>query len=152
MAQKDLSPPARFMSELRDVLDEPFGLVLPEAVVETAGRRAFAASLTPTEAAIRIVHEHARLVSQHLVDEDATASDLNELIIATRIDDAAGLAKAMDRDILDLLPDLGDFVRQPCFSDEFREMVANIATWHGIPEHRWNAPDGQALGLRVASA
>ncbi len=66
-----------------------------------------------------------------------------EFLAASRIDECAGLATGTGHDLLEFLPDLQDFVRQPCFSDEFRDMVANVATWHGIPEHRWHAPDSR---------
>lgn len=136
MAQKDVTPPTRYIQVVRDLLDDPFGLSLPFAVFETAARRAFAAGLGPEEAAIRLCHDHARLVAQSWIEDGVMASDLAEVVISARIDESAKLASQAEEDLLDLLPDLPDFVCQPCFSDEFRVMVANIATWHGIPAHR----------------
>ena len=141
MGQIDPTPSASYSAALKAILDDRLILSLPAAVLETAAKRAFAAGLSPCEAAIRICHEHARLVSRNLIEQELIASDLAELTIASRIDECAELAHSMEQDIVDLLPDLSDLVQQPCFSDEFRRMVSNIATWHGIPEHRWNTAD-----------
>ncbi|EYD76418.1 hypothetical protein Rumeso_01976 [Rubellimicrobium mesophilum DSM 19309] len=103
--------------------------------------KTFAAGLEPREAAVRLCHDHSRLLSRQWVEENLTASELAEFAIASRISECANLAREIGRDLLDLLPDLPDFVRQPCFSDEFRDMVADIAAWHGIPEHRWTSPE-----------
>ena len=45
------------------------------------------------------------------------------------------------RDLHAVLPDLEDLVRQPCFSGEFREMVANTVSWDEMIEERWAASD-----------
>ena len=152
MAQKDTSPAARYIFEVQALLDHPLDLSLPDAVLEVAAQRAFAAGISPEEAAIRICHEHAKLVSQVWVEEGSQASDLAEFVVSCRIDESAKLAVQTGLSLPDLLPDLADYLRQPCFSDALRDMVANVTTWHGIPEHRWDVPDGQAAGLRRASA
>ena len=152
MAQINTSPPARYTDIIGEIQDRPLGLTLPSDVLGAAARRTYAAGLTSTEAAIRICHEHDRRLSPQLVEENRTASDLTELMLANRLEEIAALARKIGQDILQLLPDLPDLVRQPCFSDEFREMVAKVATWHGLPEHRWNVPDGHARGLRAVNA
>jgi hypothetical protein len=116
-------------------------LSLPEEVLTFAARKAFARGLEPREAAVLICHEHNQRLCQQMVERDEMASDLVEFAIASRIDECGNLAGEMDQDLLDLLPDLPAFVRQPCFSDEFRDMVLHIATWHGVPEHRWSAAE-----------
>ena len=80
------------------------------------------------------------------------AGDLAEFVVANRIDKSAKLVNGTDREILELLPDLREFERQPCFTDEFREMVANISSWNGLPEHRWSAPDGPSRSGRRVTA
>lgn len=148
MGQKDTSPPSSYSAAVRSLLDHPLALRFPEDVLAVATARTFAAGLTPTEAAIRLCHEHSRLMGRHLVDSNRMATGLAEFAIASRIDECAGLATGTGQDLLEILPDLQDFVRQPCFSDEFRDMVANVATWHGIPEHRWHAPDSRGAPVR----
>ena len=91
-------------------------------------------------------------MGRHLLDSDQMATGLAEFAIASRIDECAGLATGTGRDLLEILPDLQDFVRQPCFSDEFRDMVASIATWHGILQHRWHALDSRGAPARRVSA
>jgi hypothetical protein len=113
-------------------------LTLPVEVLYHAARRTFARGFESREAALLICHEHSRRLCSHLVEQSEMTSNLVELVIANRIDGCAELAGQMDHDVTDLLPDLPYFVRQPCFSPELRDMVAEIAAWHGIPEHRWN--------------
>ena len=138
MGQKDTSPAARFVFKVQALLDHPLGLALPDAVLDAAARRAFEVGVTPEEAAIRICHEHARLMSRGWVEKDRMATDLAEFVIANRIDECAKLALQTGLSLLDLLPELPDFVQQPCFSAEFREMMGNIAVWHGLPEPCWH--------------
>lgn len=152
MGQRDPSPPTNYVHDVERLLDAPLVLSLPTEVLDFATRKAFARGLEPREAAVLICHQHSRRLCQRLLDDHEPASDLVELAIANRIDGCAELASQMDHDLLDLLPDLPYFLRQPCFSNEFRDMVANIATWHGIPEHRWSAPDLQGDPSDWASA
>ena len=152
MGQRDPSPPNHYIRDIARLLDESLALTLPDSVLTVAVRNASARGLEPREAAIQICHDHSRRLCRHLIEQGDVATDLVEFAIASRIDECAGLAEEMDQDLLDLLPDLPYFVRQPCFSDEFREMVAHIATWHGVPEHRWSVSDVQAgLGRRATA-
>ena len=144
MAQNDTSPAARFIFKVQALLDHPLGLNLPDAVLDAAARHAFEAGVTPEEAAIRICYEHARLVSRAWVKEGRSASDLAEFVISGRIEESAKLALRTGMPLLDLLPELPDYVQQPCFSEEFRGMIADIATAHGSPEHRWSKLDVSA--------
>lgn len=152
MAQKDSSPAARYIFEVQALLDHPLGLTLPDTVIEVAARRAFAAGVAPEEAAIRICHEHAELVSRTWVEEGNMATDLAEFVISCRIDECARLAGQAGLSLPDLLPDLPTYLMQSCFSDELRDLVANVTTWHGISEHLWGAPDSGAVTPRRASA
>ena len=151
MGQSDTSPTPSYTEAVRSLLDHPLVLRFPKDVLDVATARTFAAGLTPTEAAIRLCHEHSKLVGRQLVESDLMATGLAEFAIASRIDECAGLATGTGQDLLEILPDLQDFVRQPCFSDEFRDIVVNIATWHGIPEHRWHALDSHAVSGRRLS-
>jgi hypothetical protein len=130
-----------YVRAVEALLDQPMALTLPGEVLDYAARRTFARGLEPREAAILICHEHSRRLGRQLVEQGKLASDLVELLIANRIDGCAELARQMDHDLLDLLPDLPYFVRQACFSPEFRDMVADISAWHGIPEQRWMVPE-----------
>jgi hypothetical protein len=141
MGQKDCSPPPRYLREVRQLLDDYMALWLPTDLLEPALAKAFVVGLDPREAAVHICHEHSRRLCRQMIERSDTASDLVEFAIASRIDECGNLAGEMDQDLLDLLPDLPAFVRQPCFSEEFRDMVLHIATWHGIPEHRWSAAE-----------
>ena len=152
MAQNDTSPAARFIFKVQALLDHPFGLALPDAVLDAAARHAFEAGVTPEEAAIRICHEHARLVSRTWVEEGRSASDLAEFVISGRIEESAKLALRTGMPILELLPELQDYVQQPCFSEEFRGIIADIATSHGSPEHHWGMLDVGAGVPRDVSA
>ena len=151
MAQRDTAPTRNYTLAVRSLLDHPLALRLPEDVLDFATTRTFAAGLTPTEAAIRLCHEHSKLVGRQLVERDQMANGRAEFAIASRIDECAGLATGTGQDLFEILPDLQDLVRQPCFSDEFRDMVLNIAIWHGIPQHRWHAPDSYAVPVRQPS-
>jgi len=144
MGQRDISPPTPYIDDVEALLDEALALTLPEDALQHAVRRTFAKGFDPREAAVLICHEHSRRLGRHLVEQGERASDLVELAIAHRIDGCAELAGQMNHDVMDLLPDLPNFVRQACFSNEFRDMVTHIATWHGIPTHRWSAPDAHA--------
>ena len=141
MGQKDRTPPSRYLRDVRQLLDDHLALWLPADLLEPALASAFMRGLEPREAAVQICHEHSLRLCRQLLDQSDMASDLVEFAIASRIDECGNLAGEMDHDLLDLLPDLPAFVRQPCFSDEFRDMVLHIATWHGIPEHRWSAAE-----------
>ncbi len=143
MGQRDPSPPSQYLREVETLLDQPLALSLPQSALEFATNKAFGRGLEPREAAVLICHDHSRRLCQRLVDDGEAASDLVEFAIANRIDGCAELAGALDQDLLDLLPDLPELVAQPCFSPEFREMVATIATWHGIPDHCWSLPEAQ---------
>jgi hypothetical protein len=150
MGQRDTSPPTHYVLDVEALLDEVLALTLPTHVLDFAARMAFSRGLQPREAAVRICHDHSRRLCQQLVDENEPASDFVELAVAHRIDGSAELASAMEQDLLDILPDLPDLIRQPCFSAEFRDTVAHIATWHAIPEHRWSASDAHAEVVRGA--
>jgi hypothetical protein len=152
MGQKDHSAPTPYVRDVQELLDEPLALWLPEDVLAFAAGKAFARGLEPGEAALLIGHEHSRRLARQLVEDGKRASDLVEFAIATRIDGCAELARKMDHELLDLLPDLPYFVRQPRFSDEFRDLVARIATSHGIPDHRWSVPEGRANTAGRATA
>jgi hypothetical protein len=152
MGQRDSSPPTLYTLDVQKLLEDTLALSLPESALAFAAQRAFARGIEPREAAVLICHDHSRRLGQQLLDDNEPVSDLVEFAIANRIDGCADLASAMDQDLLDLLPDLPDLVRQPCFSGEFRDMVAHILTWHGIPEHRWSAPEVEADMICSASA
>ena len=141
MGQRDQTAPIHYIRDVERLLNEPMALSLPEDVLAFATKKAFRRGLEPREAAVLICHEHSRRFCRHLVEESQMASNLVEFAIANRIDGCAALAGQMDHDVMDLLPDLPYFVRQTCFSHEFRDMVAHIAIWHGIPEQRWNVPE-----------
>ncbi len=151
MGQRDPSPPTQYIRDVKHHLDDLLAFALPEEVLEQAAGKAFAAGLEPCEAAIHLCDDHSWLLSRQWVEANQMASELAEFSIASRISECANLAREMDQDLLDLLPDLPDLVGQPCFSDGFRDTVAHIATWHGIPEHRWSAPEVQVgVAGRVA--
>ena len=139
MGQKDPSPPLFYGQDVQRILDRSLALSLPDDVLEHAAKVAFARGLETREAAILICHEHGQRLCRQLVEQSERASDLVELVIASRIDECANLASELQQDLLDLLPDLPEFVQQPCFSDEFRDIVAQIAIQHRIPEHHWSA-------------
>ena len=141
MGQRDPSPPTRYIHDAQTRLQDLLAFSLPEDVLAFAAGKVFAAGLEPREAAIQICDDHSWLLSRQWVEANQTASELAEFAIATRISECANLAREMKQDLLDLLPDLPDLVRQPCFSAEFRDLVAHIATWHGIPEHRWSGQE-----------
>lgn len=141
MGQRDQTAPLGYVRDVERLLDEPMALSLPEDVLAIATKKAFMRGLEPREAAVLICHEHSRRLSRQFIKQSEMASDLVELVIANRIDGCAALAGQMDHDVMDLLPDLPYFVRQPCFSHEFRDMVAHIGIWHGIPEQRWAVPE-----------
>ena len=143
MGQRDASTPSHYMRDVEMLLDQPLALSLPQSALEFATSKAFARGLEPREAAVLICHDHSRRVCQRLVDDGEAASDLVEFAVANRIDGCAELAGSMDQDLLDLLPDLPELVSQPCFSREFREMVATVASWHGIPDHRWSVTEAR---------
>ncbi len=152
MGQRDPSPPTLYTLDVQKLLEDTMALSLPESALAFAAQKAFARGLEPREAAILICYDHSRRLGQQLVEADELASDLVEFAIANRIDASAELAGAMDQELLDLLPDLPDLVRQPCFSDEFRDVVAHIVTWHGIPDHRWSVPELEADMIGGATA
>lgn len=139
MGQNDTSPPERYTHNVREILEEPLGLSLPPEVLGAAAVRTYAAGLTSTEAAIRICHEHGRLETRRLVDEGRKATALAELALAHRLEEIAALARGIGQNPLQVLPDLPDLVREPCFSIEFRDMVARIARWRVRPDHGWRA-------------
>ena len=141
MGQQDQTAPKQYVRDVEALLDQPMALTLPAEILYYAARRTFARGFEPREAVILICHEHSRRLGRHFVEQSEMASDFVELVIANRIDGCAELASQMDHDVMDLLPDLPYFVRQPCFSPEFRDMVAEIAAWRGIPEHRWSVPE-----------
>ncbi len=152
MGQRDTFPPTRYVHEVRTHFDDLLASSLPEEVLAFAAGKAHAAGLEPREAAIHICDDHSWLLARQWVEANQMASELAEFAIASRISECANLARAMEQDVLDLLPDLPDLMRQPCFSDAFREMVADIAAWHGLPEHRWTAPIGQEGSARRLTA
>jgi hypothetical protein len=141
MGQADRSPPQKYVKDVKHLLDRLLAPCVPSDLLDPALAKAFSRGMAPREAAVQICHDHSRRFCQRMVEQSDMVSDLVEFAIASRIDECGNLAAEMEQDLLDLLPDLPEFVRQPCFSDEFRDMILHIATWHGIPEHRWAAAE-----------
>jgi hypothetical protein len=69
------------------------------------------------------------------------ASELAEMVIADRIYESRKLLARSGRDIHTILPDLSGLVQQPCFSSDFREMVANTVGWDEMIEERSASSD-----------
>ena len=146
MSDSQGSAPSTFWGE--DVLTEMReGRSAVEAVAEITGKN-------PGRGRRQHTAFNVQGGTGHLVGAESIpvcgAAETNQAIfaIASRIDECAGLATGTGQDLLEVLPDLLDLVRQPCFSDKFRDMVVNIAARHGIPEHRWHAPDSYAVPFR----
>ncbi len=141
MAHSDLSRGTAFRRAVLDVLEDTLGLVVPEPVLDTWLRRVLSEGRTPVEAAVLICHAQAQLVVESWVESNLKASELAEMVIADRIYESRKLLTRIGRDLHEVLPDLEALVRQPCFSDEFREMVANTASWDEMIEERWASSD-----------
>ncbi|HVG48753.1 MAG TPA: hypothetical protein VM899_11530 [Rubellimicrobium sp.] len=142
MAHSDLlSRGAAFRRAVLDVLEDTLGLAVPEPVVETWLRRILAEERTPIEAAVLICHAQNQLVAESWVEAGLMASELGEMVIADRIYESRRLLTRTGRDLHTVLPDLADLVRQSCFSDEFRDMVANTVSWDELIEERWASSD-----------
>ena len=142
MAQSDL--PARgavFRRAVLDVLEDTLGLAVPEPVLDTWLRRVLAERRTPIEAAVLICHAQNQLVAESWVEAGLMASDLAEMVIADRIYESRKLLARSGRELDQVLPDLAGLVRQPCFSAEFRDMVANTASWDEMLEERWTSSE-----------
>jgi hypothetical protein len=142
MAQSDLSSRgAAFRRAVPDVLEDTLGLAVPEPVLDTWLRRVLAEGRTPIEAAFLICHAQNQLVAEFWVEAGLKASELGEMVITDRIYESRRLLARSGRGLHEVLPDLADLVRQPCFSDEFREMVANTVSWDEIIAERGASSD-----------
>lgn len=141
MALSNLSRGAAFRRAVLDVLEHPLGLAVPEPILDAWLRRALAERRTPIEAAILICHAQSQLVAESWVEAGLMASELAEMVIGDRIYESRKLLTRSGRDLHKVLPDLACLVRQPCFSGEFREMVANTVSWGDMIEERWASSD-----------
>jgi hypothetical protein len=141
MANRLPSQPSAFRLAILDVLEGVLGLSVPEPVLDTWIRLALAEEQTPIEAAVLICHAQNELVVESWVEAGMMASELAEMAIADRIYESRKILARSGRDLHAVLPDLEDLVRQPCFSGEFREMVANTVSWDEMIEERWAASD-----------
>lgn len=134
----DLSPKgAAFRGAVLDVLEDSLGLSVPEPVLDTWLRRVLAEGRTPIEAAVLICFAQTQLVAESWVEAGLMASELAEMVIADRIYESRKLLARSGRNLLTVLPDLAVLVGQPCFSAEFRAMVATTASWNEMVEERW---------------
>ena len=141
MAHSDLSRTAAFRRAVLDVLEDPLGLTVPEPVLDTWLRRVLAEGRTPITAAVQICHAQHQLVAESWVEAGLMASELAEMVIADRIYESRKMLARSGRDLQEILPDLDALVGQPCFSEEFREMVANTVNWDTMIEERWASSD-----------
>ncbi len=142
MAHSDLSSrAAAFRRAVLDVLEDTLSLAVPEPVLNTWLRRAPAEGRTPIETAVLICHGQNQLVAESWVEAGLMASELGEMVIADRIYESRKLLARSGRELDQVLPDLADLVRQPCFSAEFRAMVANTASWNEMLEERWSSSE-----------
>ena len=117
------------------------GLAVPEPVLDTWLRRVVAEERTPIEAAVLICHAQTQLVAESWVESGLLASELAEMVIADRIYESSKLLIRSGRHLHEILPDLASLVQQPCFSREFREMVANTVNWDEMIEKRCASSD-----------
>jgi len=142
MAHKDLSSrAAAFRRAVLDVLEDVLGLAVPEPVLDAWLRRALPDGRSPIETAVLICHGQNQLVAESWVEAGLMASDLAEMVIADRIYESRKLLARSGRELDQVLPDLAGFVRQPCFSAEFRDMVANTVNWDEMIAERWTASE-----------
>ncbi len=141
MAYSDLSRGEAFRRNVLDTLEHRLGLAVPEPVLDAWLRRVLIEGRTPIEAAILICHAQTQLTAESWVESDLQASELAEMVIADRVYESRKLLAGSNRDIHAILPDLASLVQQPCFSDGFREMVANTVSWDDLVEERCASSD-----------
>lgn len=136
MARNHLAREAAFRQAVLDTLEDRVGLAVPEPVLDASIRRALAEGRTPIEAAMLICHAQNQLVAEAWVEAGLSASELAEMIIADRIYECRVLLARSGRRISEVLPDLPELVARPCFSRDFRAMVANTVSWEDMVEAR----------------
>lgn len=141
MAQGDPARRTAFRQVVLDTLEDRLGLAVPEPVLETWIRRARAEGRTPIEAAVLICHAQNQLVAEAWVEAGLMASELAEMMVADRIYESRKILARSGRSISEVLPDLPELVAQPCFSRDFRAMVANTVSWDEMIEARSAAPE-----------
>ena len=151
MGHRVLSDRAAFRRTTMDLLEDHLSLVVPDAVLDAWLPGAMAEGRSPAEAAVLICHSQNQLVAESWVESDLVASELAEMEIADRIYESRKLLARHGGDAQEVMSDLAEFVRQPCFSDEFRQMVANTLSWHEMVESRVASADDQS-SLKPPSA
>ena len=130
-----------FRRVVMDLLEDHLSLVVPDPVLDAWLPRAAIEGRTPAEAAVLICHAQSQLAAESWVESNLMASELAEMVIADRIYESRKLLAKRGRDLQEVLSDLAGLVRQPCFSDEFREMVANTENWHDMVGSRAASSD-----------
>ena len=151
MGHRVLSDRAAFRRTTMDLLEDHLSLVVPDAVLDAWLPGAMAEGRSPAEAAVLICHSQNQLVAESWVESDLMASELAEMQIADRIYESRKLLARHGGDPQEVMSDLAGFVRQPCFSDEFRQMIANTLSWHEMVESRVPSADDQS-SLKPPSA
>lgn len=141
MTASALSQKAAYRTAVMDILEGTLSMIVPETVLDTWLRRTFAERRTPIEAAVLICQAQSQLVAEAWVEAGLRASELAEMVIADRIYECRRILERSGRDLRRVLPDLDALVSQPCFSDEFREMVANTVPWDEMIEARLSSSD-----------
>jgi hypothetical protein len=138
MARRDLpSREAAFRLAVLDVLEDLLGLSVEEPILDTWLRRVLTEGRGPIEAAVLICHAQHQLVAEAWVEAGLMASELAEMVIADRIYESRKILARSGRKLPEVLPDLAVLVAQPCFSRDFRAMVANTISWDQMLEERW---------------
>jgi hypothetical protein len=141
MALANLSSRAAFRLAVLDVLEGSLGLCVAEPVLEAWLRRVLAEGRTPIEAAVLICHAQNELSAESWVEAGLCASELAEMVIADRIYESRKILRLSGRSLQEVLPGLGRLVSQPCFSDEFRDMVANTTSWTEMIDQRMGSSE-----------
>ena len=141
MAHSDLSRKAAYRQNVLDTLEYTLGYSVPEPVLDTWLRRVAVEERTPIEAAVLICHAQTQLTAESWVESGLVASELAEMVIADRIYESRKLLARSGRDLHKLLPDLESLISQPCFSSDFRDMVANTVSWGEMIEERSASSD-----------
>lgn len=141
MALSDLFRGEAFRRNVLDTLEHTLGVAVPEPVLDTWLRRVAAEGRTPIEAAVLICHGQTQLTAECWVESGLMASELAEMVIADRIYESRKLLGRSGRDLQKLLPDLASLMQQPCFSSDFRDMVANTVSWDEMIEERIASSD-----------
>ena len=80
-------------------------------------------------------------MAEDWVEAGLRGSELAEMVIADRIYESRKILARGRRDLQAVLPDLQALMGQPCFSDEFRDMVANTVSWDEMIDERWAGSD-----------